>query len=91
MGFRWKRAENNRKHLIEKHDIIHLRVDFIRKIQQYRGERRPIVYTDCLLYTSMFPYHSSIPVTYSISTMKSPQMLISFFVTGGNEKDMPVK
>ena len=47
MGFRWKRAENNRKLLIEKHDIINLRVDFIRKIQQYRG---------CLLYTSSWPF-----------------------------------
>ena len=49
MGFRWKQTKNNRKLLItEKHDITKLRVDYIRKIQQYREGQYcvPIVYTD---------------------------------------------
>lgn len=46
LGFRWKKSVDNRKILIEKHDIREKRVNFIRAVQQYRKEGRPIVYTD---------------------------------------------
>jgi transposase len=39
LGFRWKKAENNRKILIEKSNIRLLRIE-------YREEGRPIIYTD---------------------------------------------
>lgn len=46
LAFRWKKAPDNRKFLIEKHEIREQRVRFIRAVQQYRREGRPIVYTD---------------------------------------------
>lgn len=46
LGFRWKKSTDNRKILIEKHDIREKRVNYIKAIQQYRKEGRPIVYMD---------------------------------------------
>jgi len=46
LGFRWKNTENNRKVLIESSNIRLLRIEYLRKIKQYRQEGRPIVYTD---------------------------------------------
>ncbi|KAL0880990.1 hypothetical protein ABMA27_002142 [Loxostege sticticalis] len=46
LGFRWKNTENNRKILIETSNIRYQRIEYLRKIKQYRQEGRPIVYTD---------------------------------------------
>lgn len=46
MGFRWKKTQDNRKVLIEKTDIRAKRVEFLRKLQQYKKENRNIVYCD---------------------------------------------
>lgn len=46
LGFRWKKTEDNRQLLIEKHEIRLLRLKFISQIKEYRREGRPIVYTD---------------------------------------------
>lgn len=46
LGFRWKKAENNRKVLIEKSNIRLMRIEFLSAITKYREEGRPIVYTD---------------------------------------------
>lgn len=46
MQFKWRKSVDNRKLLIENHDIREQRVRFIRAIQHYRRQGRPIVYTD---------------------------------------------
>lgn len=46
LGFRWKRAENNRKVLIEHSDIREKRITYLQSIKKYRLEGRPIVYMD---------------------------------------------
>ncbi|CAF4824208.1 unnamed protein product [Pieris macdunnoughi] len=46
LGFRWKNTENNRKVLIETSNIRLQRIEYLRKIKQYRQEGKPIVYTD---------------------------------------------
>lgn len=46
MGFRWRKTKTNRKLLMEKHDIRQLRVSYLRTIQSYRNEKRPIIYMD---------------------------------------------
>ncbi|KAJ3654370.1 hypothetical protein Zmor_013562 [Zophobas morio] len=46
MGFRWKKTSDNRKALVESYDIRLKRIEFVRKITQYRQEGRTIVYED---------------------------------------------
>lgn len=46
IGFRWRQMKNNRKILMEKQDIRHLRIEFLRKMKKYREEQRPIIYMD---------------------------------------------
>lgn len=46
LGFRWKRTENNRSLLIEKSNIRLLRIEYLQKVNKYREEGRPIIYTD---------------------------------------------
>lgn len=46
LGFRWKKTENNRKILIETSNIRFQRIEYLRKIKQYRQEGKTIVYTD---------------------------------------------
>lgn len=46
LGFKWKRTEDNRQILMEKHEIRYLRINFLIKIAEYRTQGRPIVYTD---------------------------------------------
>lgn len=46
LGFKWKRTEDNRQILMEKHEILYLRINFLIKIAEYRTQGRPIVYTD---------------------------------------------
>ena len=46
LGFRWRRSKDNRKILIERHDIRSKRLKYLREIRQYREEGRPIVYVD---------------------------------------------
>ncbi|XP_021199802.3 uncharacterized protein LOC110383347 [Helicoverpa armigera] len=46
LGFRWKKAENNRRLLLEKSNIRLLRIEYLTTLMKYREEGRPIVYTD---------------------------------------------
>lgn len=46
MGYKWKKIDNNRKALQERHEIQLWRLNFLKKIHHYRSEGRPIVYTD---------------------------------------------
>lgn len=46
LGFKWKRTENNRKVLIESSNLRLKRIEYLKKIKQYRQEGRPIIYTD---------------------------------------------
>ena len=43
---RWKKASDNRKIMVERHDIWSLRVKYLHAIKAYREEGEPIVYTD---------------------------------------------
>lgn len=46
IGFRWRKTRTNRKLLMEKPEIQHLRLNFLRQMKRYRNENRPIIYTD---------------------------------------------
>lgn len=46
LGFRWKKTPNNRKVLIEKNEIRHQRIQYLKSIRRYREMKRPIVYMD---------------------------------------------
>lgn len=46
LGFHWRKTKSNRKILMEKPEIRHLRIEFLKKMKKYREERRPIVYMD---------------------------------------------
>lgn len=46
LGFKWKKSCDNRKILIEKPDIRHKRILYLRAIQEYRQNKRPIIYND---------------------------------------------
>lgn len=46
MGFKWKATSDNRKALIESYDIRLKRIEYVRKVAQFRAEGRPIIYTD---------------------------------------------
>lgn len=46
IGFAWKKTEDNRKILIERHDVKLLRIAYLRKIAEYREQKRNIIYTD---------------------------------------------
>jgi len=43
---RWKKTSDNRKFIVERHDIRSLRVKYLRTITAYKEEGRPIVYAD---------------------------------------------
>ncbi|CAK1600804.1 unnamed protein product [Parnassius mnemosyne] len=45
LGFTWRKTDNNRKVLVERHDIQMLRLQYLKKITEYRSQGRPIVYT----------------------------------------------
>ena len=44
--FRWKKTSDNRKFIVERHDIRSLRVKYLCTITACREEGRPIVYAD---------------------------------------------
>ncbi|CAH2101829.1 unnamed protein product [Euphydryas editha] len=46
LGYKWKKIGNNRETLQERHEIQLWRLNFLKKVFQYRSEGRPIVYTD---------------------------------------------
>lgn len=46
IGFKWKKTENNRNILIETSAIRLLRINYLKKLQEYRRQNRPIIYTD---------------------------------------------
>jgi len=43
---RWKKTSDNRKFIMERHDIRSLRVKYLHAITAYREEGRPIVYAN---------------------------------------------
>ena len=45
MFYRWRKAVDNRKTLMERSDIRELRSTFIRKVTNHRAQGRTIVYT----------------------------------------------
>ncbi|MCU7801183.1 MAG: transposase [gamma proteobacterium symbiont of Lucinoma myriamae] len=45
-GFVWKKCESNRKLLMERSDVVALRIRYLRTISQYRQAGREIVYMD---------------------------------------------
>lgn len=45
IGFKWKRTENNRNILIETSAIRLLRINYLQKLNEYRRNNRPIIYT----------------------------------------------
>lgn len=46
LGFKWKKTEDNRRILMERHNIRLQRINFLTKIAEFRSQGRPIVYTD---------------------------------------------
>lgn len=46
LGYKWRKIENNRKVLVERHDIQMWRLKYLKKMAEYRSQERPIVYTD---------------------------------------------
>lgn len=46
LGFSWRKTTFDRKHLVEKPEIRHLRIVYLREIRKFRLENRPIVYID---------------------------------------------
>lgn len=46
IGFEYKRCGSNRKLLMERPDVVFARVDFLRKVKQYRDDGHNIIYTD---------------------------------------------
>ncbi|XP_060808779.1 uncharacterized protein LOC132903764 [Amyelois transitella] len=59
IGFKWKRTETNRKLLIEQSQIRFLRIEYLRKIKQYREAGKSIIYTDeSYIDSSHISHHS---------------------------------
>lgn len=46
LGFKFKNTENNKQVLIESSNIRLKRIEYLKRMSQYRHEGRPIVYTD---------------------------------------------
>lgn len=46
LGFKWRKCEDNRQLLMERHNNKYLRYCYLRDIKRYRREGRNIVYTD---------------------------------------------
>lgn len=46
LGYKWRKTDNNKKVLVERHDIQIWRLQYLKKITEYRSQGRPIVYTD---------------------------------------------
>jgi transposase len=46
LGFRWTKTKNNRRILMECHNIRALRTSYLRSIAKYRSEGRPTVFMD---------------------------------------------
>lgn len=86
LKFKWRKSVDQRKFLIEKHEIREKRVSFIRAVRRYRDEGRPIVYTD---ETYVHSSHTK-PHSWSDDTTKGVLTPISkgqyaIIVHAGNE------
>ena len=46
MGFKYKRCKSNRKVLMERQDVVLHRIRYLRALQRYRAENRPIIFMD---------------------------------------------
>lgn len=46
MGFKWKKSIDNRKLLVDRSENRELRLRYLRAINDYRKQNRPIIYTD---------------------------------------------
>lgn len=87
IGFHWKKSTNNRKILVERFDIRELRLNYLRKLTEYRGENRPIIYMDETYVHSTHSTPNAWTDTTSNAGLKTPvskgQRLI--IVHGGGE------
>ncbi|XP_050497226.1 uncharacterized protein LOC126878514 [Diabrotica virgifera virgifera] len=73
MGFRWRKTRNNRKLLMEKPNIQHLRLNFLRSMKRYRNANHPIIYMDETYVHSSHTYQKS----WSDSSNKGIQKPVS--------------
>ena len=46
LGFKWQRTQTKRKVLIEKHDIVAKRIEYLQKVKDYRERGLPLIYID---------------------------------------------
>ena len=46
IGFRWKNSKNKRKLILERNDIVLARTKYLRSMQSFRKEKRPLVFVD---------------------------------------------
>jgi transposase len=46
LGFRWKKCQSNRTLLMEKPEIVNLRIQFLRKLKAFKDEGLDLVYMD---------------------------------------------
>lgn len=46
LGYTWTKSDSGKKVLIERHDVQMCRLQYLKKITEYRSQGRPIVYTD---------------------------------------------
>ncbi|KAG8275842.1 hypothetical protein J6590_077614 [Homalodisca vitripennis] len=75
LGFKWKRAENNRKLLVEKSDIRNMRLNYLRNIQELREAGHNIVYMDETYFhsSSALPAAPAVPLLLPTPPHPSPQ------------------
>lgn len=72
MGYRWRKSENNRLLLTEKMDIRNLRINYLRKLKQYRAEGRPFFFMDETYIHSTHTKPKSWSVPKSAEGLKTP-------------------
>lgn len=91
LGFRWKRAENNRRVLIEQSDIREKRITYLQLIKRFRSEKRPIVYMDesYVLSSQLSSKVWSDSSKHCIHTPISKGERIIIVHAGGNEGFVP--
>lgn len=74
-GYEWFKIDDNRKALVEKHDIQMLRFQYLRQLKKYRDEGRYIVYTDeSYVHTTHSAKHVLETYQRSISTSSAKKL-----------------
>ncbi|CAH0717739.1 unnamed protein product, partial [Brenthis ino] len=78
LGFKMRKAENKLSVLLEKTDLRLLRINYLKEMQQYRQEGRPIVYT-YVYSTRLKAKNDNIVILYAASeTGCVPNALLTF-------------